>query len=102
MLTMNVLIQRAWEGMVQSEIENSLRQKTLLFASRIAGAPPESIPEITRQAAREANERATVIDSSGKVLSDSEADPATMDNHAERPEIAEALRGKVGTAIRVS
>lgn len=86
MLTMNVLIQRAWEGMVQSEVENSLRQKTLLFASRVANSPREAIPEITKQAAHDANERATVIDSSGKVLADSEGDAATMDNHAERPE----------------
>jgi two-component system phosphate regulon sensor histidine kinase PhoR len=102
MLTMNVLIQRAWEGMVQSEIENSLRQKTLLFASRVANSPREAIPEITKQAAREANERATVVDSSGKVLADSAGDPAAMDNHAARPEIAAALRGEVGTSIRVS
>jgi two-component system phosphate regulon sensor histidine kinase PhoR len=102
MLTMNVLIQRAWEGMVQSEVENSLRQKTLLFASRVANSPREAIPEVTKQAAREANERATVIDSTGKVLADSEGDPAAMDNHAERPEVAAALRGEVGTSIRVS
>jgi two-component system phosphate regulon sensor histidine kinase PhoR len=102
MLTMNVLIQRAWEGMVQSEVENSLRQKTLLFASRVANAPREAIPEITKQAALEANERATVVDASGKVLADSAGDPAAMDNHAGRPEFAAALHGEVGTAIRVS
>jgi len=102
MLTMNVLIQRAWEVMVRSEIENSLREKTLLFASRIADAPRESIPEITKEVAHEAKERATVIDSTGKVLADSQGDPATMDNHAARPEVAAALHGQVGTSIRVS
>jgi two-component system, OmpR family, phosphate regulon sensor histidine kinase PhoR len=102
MLTMNVLIQRAWEVMVRREIENSLREKTLLFASRIADAPRESIPEITKEVAREANERATVIDSTGKVLADSQGDPATMDNHGARPEVAAALHGQVGTSIRVS
>ncbi len=102
MLTMNVLIQKAWEGMLQSEVENSLRQKTLLFASRVANSPPGAIPEITRQVAREANERATVIDSTGKVLADSEGDAAAMENHAERPEVAAALRGEVATSIRVS
>jgi two-component system phosphate regulon sensor histidine kinase PhoR len=101
-LTMNVLIQRAWEGMLRSEIESSLREKTLLFASRIATAPRESLPEITKEAAREADERATIIDSSGKVLADSEADPASMENHAARPEFASALQGQVGTATRAS
>ena len=101
-LTMNVLIQKAWEGMLRSEIESSLREKTLLFASRVASAPRDSLPEITKQAARESDERATVIDSSGKVLADSEADPATMENHAARPEFASALQGQMGTATRSS
>ena len=102
MLTMNVLIQRAWEGMLRSEVESSLREKTLLFAQQVANTPRDSLPQITKQAAKEANERATVIDSSGKVLADSEADPATMENHAGRPEFAQALQGQMGTATRSS
>jgi two-component system phosphate regulon sensor histidine kinase PhoR len=102
MLTVNVLIQRAWEGMLRSEIERSLREKTLLLADRVASAPRDSLEQITKQAAAEANERATVIDSSGKVLADSEADPATMENHAQRPEFALALQGQMGRATRAS
>ena len=102
MLTMNVLIQRAWEAMLRSEIESSLREKTLLFAQQVAAAPRDSLQQITKQAGTAANERATVIDSSGKVLADSEADPATMENHATRPEFAQALQGQVGTATRSS
>jgi two-component system, OmpR family, phosphate regulon sensor histidine kinase PhoR len=102
MLTMNVLIQRAWEGMLRSEVESSLREKTLLFARQVAGAPRDSLQQITRQAGADANERATVIDSSGKVLADSEADPATMENHGTRPEFVQALRGQIGTATRSS
>ena len=102
MLTMNVLIQRAWEGMLRSQVESSLREKTLLFAQQVANTPRDSLPQITRQAAKEANERATVIDSSGKVLADSQADPATMENHASRPEFAQALQGQMGTATRSS
>jgi len=101
-LTMNVLIQKAWEGMLRSEIESSLRQKTLLFASRVASAPPSTLQQITKETAGEANERATVIDSSGKVLADSEANPATMENHASRPEFASALQGQMGAATRSS
>lgn len=102
MLTMNVLIQRAWEGMLRNEIESSLREKTLLFAAQAAVTPRESLQQITRAAASEANERATVIDSSGAVLADSEADPATMENHAGRPEFVLALRGQMGTSTRSS
>jgi len=46
--------------------------------------------------------RITAILPSGKVVGDSEKDPSTMDNHADRPEIARAMRGSVGTEIRHS
>ncbi len=101
-LTLDVLIRGAWEGMLRSEIETSLRQKTQMFASRVVSAPPASLGEITRQAASAADARVTVIDSSGKVLADSEADPAKMENHATRPEFASALQGQVGSSTRLS
>jgi len=101
-LTLAGLIRHAWEGMLRSQIENSLRQKTLMFASRVQGIPPAGIPEITRQTAREADARVTVIDAGGKVLADSEADPQTMENHATRPEFVTALRGQLGSSTRWS
>ena len=101
-LTLNVLIGRSWEGMLRDQIETSLRQKALMFASRVETSPPASLPEITMQAAKAAGARVTVLDSSGKVLADSEADPAKMDNHADRPEIISALHGQVGSSTRMS
>ena len=74
-------IRHAWESMLRGEIEASLRQKTLMFASRVESSPPASLGVITMQAAQAADARVTVIDSSGKVLADSEADPAKMENH---------------------
>jgi len=46
--------------------------------------------------------RITVVDPQGRVLCDSEHDPRTMGNHADRSEIALALAGNVGTARRYS
>ena len=101
-LTLYVLIERTWEGMLRSQIETSLRQKTLMFASRVENTPPASLSEITVQAARAAGARITVMDSTGKVLADSEVDLAKLDNHADRPEIISALHGQVGSSTRVS
>ena len=101
-LTMNVLIQRAWNDMLRNEIETSLRQKTLLFASRIKSTPPADIRKVTTEVAALLGARATVIDSSGKVLADSEANPDAMENHATRPEFMAALHGEPGSAIRTS
>ena len=101
-LTLNVLIGRSWEGMLRDQVETSLRQKALMFASRVENSPPASLRDITMQAAKAAGARVTVIDSTGKVLADSEADPEKMDNHADRPEIIPALHGQVGSSTRMS
>ena len=102
MLTMDVLMQRAWEGMLRREIETSMREKTLMLASRIARTSPEQRAQIIQQGAAEAGDRATLIASDGTVLADSEADPAKMDNHADRPEVIAALNGQVGSSTRSS
>ena len=101
-LTMAVLLHHAWVGMLRGQIETSLRQKTLMFASRVAETPPASLRQITRQAADAADARVTVIDSTGKVLADSEANPDEMENHAARPEFIAALHGQVGSSTRLS
>jgi two-component system phosphate regulon sensor histidine kinase PhoR len=46
--------------------------------------------------------RITVVRADGKVLADSEANAAGMENHRTRPELLRALRGEVGTDIRRS
>jgi two-component system phosphate regulon sensor histidine kinase PhoR len=101
-VTLEVLIRHAWEGTLRSQIETSLREKTQMFATRVTSSPPEWLSDITKQAAHAADARITVIDSSGKVLSDSEADPAKMENHATRPEFVSALQGQVASSTRMS
>lgn len=46
--------------------------------------------------------RFTVIAASGQVLADSEKDPLSFDNHADRPEILTALVGATGVSLRRS
>jgi two-component system, OmpR family, phosphate regulon sensor histidine kinase PhoR len=46
--------------------------------------------------------RVTIVDADGTVLADSENDPSTMASHKDRPEIATALRGGVGSDRRTS
>jgi len=69
---------------------------------RVAEAPRGSLQQITDQAASAAGTRITIIDSAGKVLADSEANPARMENHATRPEFFAALQGQSGTSTRLS
>lgn len=46
--------------------------------------------------------RITIIDTTGVVIFDSRLNPALMDNHRWRPEVSEALRGKIGFSQRES
>jgi two-component system, OmpR family, phosphate regulon sensor histidine kinase PhoR len=52
--------------------------------------------------ATEGRVRLTVIDAAGVVLADSEQDPAAMENHGNRPEVAAAMAGGMGTSARFS
>ncbi len=52
--------------------------------------------------AKENRSRITLIKDDGVVAEDSERDPATMENHADRPEIVQARGAGSGTAQRVS
>jgi two-component system phosphate regulon sensor histidine kinase PhoR len=46
--------------------------------------------------------RVTVIDNTGRVLSDSQHDPETMENHSNRPEIQQAFASGEGQSVRHS
>jgi two-component system phosphate regulon sensor histidine kinase PhoR len=46
--------------------------------------------------------RATIVDADGRVLADSAHDPATMESHADRPEIRQAVAEGRGRAVRYS
>ena len=95
-------IRRAWENSLRAEIETSLLQKTKLLAQRVESEQGRALQQIAKEVAQASNARATIIDSSGKVLADSEADPATMENHATRPEFLDAFRKQEGDSIRHS
>ncbi|MGA2388549.1 MAG: ATP-binding protein [Candidatus Sulfotelmatobacter sp.] len=99
----DLMIGAAWQASLRAEIERGLVQKTELLAHRVetdrSGKP---LADIAAQEGQAAGARVTIIDPTGKVLADSEGNPATMDNHAGRPEFAAALSGKVGRSERHS
>jgi two-component system, OmpR family, phosphate regulon sensor histidine kinase PhoR len=90
------------EGPLREEIQRNLTQKTHLFALRAENDHTHSPQEIVAQEAQAAGARATIMDLTGKVLADSEADASAMENHASRKEFAAALAGNVGSDERLS
>ena len=101
-VTLDFMIGSAWEASLRTEIERNLTQKAVLFAHRVETDRAHSLTEIAAQEGQAAGARATIIDASGKVLADSEANPASMENHARRKEFAAALAGKTGSNERRS
>ena len=70
-------------------------------ANREAGTIP--FQQLANEIASDARARATLIERSGKVLADSNADSETMENHATRPEFIAALQhGDLGSNRRTS
>ncbi|MGH9777127.1 MAG: two-component system histidine kinase PnpS [Candidatus Acidiferrales bacterium] len=75
--------------------------------SRLARQPPpplEPPDELRAWAARlaQGGVRVTVIASDGRVLADSDRDPATLENHGDRAEVQQALAQGEGRAVRRS
>ena len=60
------------------------------------------LQEFCRQTGRAATTRITVIARDGRVLADSNEDPAQMDNHGNRPEVETAMTGLMGASLRFS
>ncbi|MCL5959265.1 MAG: cell wall metabolism sensor histidine kinase WalK, partial [Chloroflexi bacterium] len=61
-----------------------------------------SLDAVAKQIGRQLGTRITIIDKSGVVLGDSMENPAAMENHATRPEVAAALKGDLGNSQRHS
>jgi two-component system phosphate regulon sensor histidine kinase PhoR len=62
----------------------------------------DKVNKLCKELGSRSSTRITVILISGKVLGDSDEDPANMDNHANRPEIIQALDTGKGQSMRPS
>jgi two-component system phosphate regulon sensor histidine kinase PhoR len=101
-VTFDVMIGGAWQASLRAEIERNLTQKTQLLGHRVETDRAHSLADIAAQEAQSAGARVTIIDPTGKVLADSEANPVAMENHASLPEFVAALAGKTGISERPS
>ncbi|MHB9036345.1 MAG: ATP-binding protein [Armatimonadota bacterium] len=89
-----------------SQVEADLAVRTRLVGKDIEGirlaTGNSNLSATVKKLAALSKTRITIISPSGKVIADSESNPATMENHSDRPEFREALAGRVGTSRRLS
>jgi two-component system phosphate regulon sensor histidine kinase PhoR len=104
----------ALRGVFLDRLEDEMLKQARQYAAALvsmAGDPgdteggaitQEALQSLTQQLGSASGVRFTVIDSDGWVLADSEADPTSLENHATRPEVAQALAGNESRARRPS
>ena len=88
------------------EIESDLKERGAILSRQLRDhldpLEKREIDRICKELGYSARTRFTVILPSGVVVGDSDEDPARMDNHLDRPEVAGALNDGVGVSERYS
>ena len=62
----------------------------------------KKLDSVIKNLGNQIKSRITIIDKNGRVIADSKANPFKMDNHSDRPEVVQAIKSGIGTAIRHS
>lgn len=101
-------LSRTLERHLTSEIRQNLATEarlTQMIARRDIGRMRYDAPAVAAAVSRETRARVTIILANGEVAGDSEIPPEqlkTVENHLNRPEVQQALKGGSGEAIRYS
>ncbi|CAA9583454.1 MAG: Phosphate regulon sensor protein PhoR (SphS) [uncultured Thermomicrobiales bacterium] len=84
--------------------ETQLLGQSRLVAGTAAGSWEDraALDDLAKELSPLAGNRITIIARDGTVLGDSAVDPATMDNHADRPEVRAVLTDQRGLSVRYS
>lgn len=76
-------------------VGNTIEEENILFEQA-------DLDDLCKELSAIYNKRLTIILPNGVVIGESDTDLAEMENHANRPEIKDALHGKVGDSMRYS
>ncbi|MEO7217999.1 MAG: ATP-binding protein [Gemmatimonadaceae bacterium] len=102
-LTIAFILERQLHQRLTSERTDELTREAYFVASQWTN--PNQAPELAHAAGSTLGLRVTLIRRDGLVLGDSQFDSAGvvgLQNHAKRPEVLTALRGRIGTSRRLS
>ncbi len=90
----------------KDQVANDLLVRAQLVANEVTAfsldTEPARIDEMCKKLGRLTATRITVVLPGGEVVGDSDEDPARMENHRNRPEIAAALESRTSKSVRYS
>lgn len=90
------------ESVLRSQASDALERQVQSVRIAFTDVPDSALRQAGDELAAVLDARLTVIAADGRVLADSVFEPGAMDNHASRPEVAEALGGGTGSDTRES
>jgi two-component system, OmpR family, phosphate regulon sensor histidine kinase PhoR len=96
------VVRHLYEDHVYGDLEARARLASRPIEDLLGGRKSEMVDTLCKELGNSTGTRITVVLPSGKVVGDSHENPAEMDDHAGRPEIREALAGRVGRQTRYS
>lgn len=106
LLAVTWYVSQAWRHAFLEQTAADLRIRADLvipqFQARLSPIKAEAVDRLCKELGKLSATRLTVILPSGRVVGDSSKNPAQMDNHADRPEIQQALKGEMGGSTRLS
>ena len=96
----------AFHDLYQQTLSDDLKSLAFTLQDSVAQSMergnPDSLDGIIKHLGKQLRTRITVIDPKGIVLADSDENPRAMENHRNRPEVREALEGRIGRSTRFS
>jgi two-component system phosphate regulon sensor histidine kinase PhoR len=97
---------RTFKEFYMTRTIEDLKTRAFLLGSqieeRLARSSTADVDSLCKVLAKKASTRFTVISLTGKVIGDSEKNPDSMENHANRTEVIAALSGRIGLSNRYS
>lgn len=83
-------------------LRESLITQARLISDQIPASFTHNLDDFCKRFKEKIGARVTIIDSSGRVLGDSDEPSEMMENHSDRPEIKDAEISDIGSSIRYS
>ena len=109
LVTLSVVSIYGLRAIRQFQADETLRDLThesMLVADEIthvsASLEPDVADELCKKLGSQTQARLTIVLPSGQVIGDSERNPKEMEGHGDRPEVVEALQGRIGHITRYS
>jgi two-component system phosphate regulon sensor histidine kinase PhoR len=96
---------------VQRQVTKTLEEHLIENAETLAKVAAKGLPDTEDSSVLDASctdfqktaaIRLTIISKEGKVMGESDREAIAVEDHLDRPEVREAIKGRVGTAIRYS